>query len=190
MFQPRLSQRRLLSYSRVRNQVCDIYAYGDTPFKVRIYNPQEKKLDPRTISGYSIGYVEKSKGYRFYFPSHATRIMESRNEKFHENNLVSKSSQFHDTLSEKDHHQSQGPGLSHRLTIIHTHEVESGIRQPIIEDPRTAEPMDLIVEEHQNVEQQIERPIEQQVPHEETTLRRSTKVRNSAIPSNYVVHLQ
>ena len=33
--------------------------------EVKIYNPQEKKLDPRTISGYFIGYAEKSKGYRF-----------------------------------------------------------------------------------------------------------------------------
>ena len=30
-------------------------------FEVRIYNPQENKLDPRTIIGYFIGYVEKSK---------------------------------------------------------------------------------------------------------------------------------
>ena len=28
--------------------------------EVRIYNPQENKLDPRTISGYFIGYAEKS----------------------------------------------------------------------------------------------------------------------------------
>ena len=41
------------------------------PFEVRIYNPQEKKLDPRTISGYFIGYAERSKWYRFYCPSHA-----------------------------------------------------------------------------------------------------------------------
>lgn len=34
--------------------------------EIRIYNPQEKKLDARTISGYFIGYPEKSKGYRFY----------------------------------------------------------------------------------------------------------------------------
>ena len=32
---------------------------------VRIYNPQEKKLDPRTITGYFIGYAERSKGYSF-----------------------------------------------------------------------------------------------------------------------------
>ena len=30
--------------------------------KIRIYNPQEKKLDARTISGYFIGCPEKNKG--------------------------------------------------------------------------------------------------------------------------------
>ena len=35
------------------------------PSEVRVYNPQEKKLDPRTISEYFIGYAEKSRGYRF-----------------------------------------------------------------------------------------------------------------------------
>ena len=54
--------------------------------------------------------------------------MESRNAKFLENDLVSGSGQFHDTLSEKNYHQSQVPGISYRLTVIHTHEVESGIR--------------------------------------------------------------
>ena len=58
------------------------------PFEVRVYNPQEKKLNPRTISRYFIGYVEKSKGYKFYCPSHSTRIMESRNAKYLENDLI------------------------------------------------------------------------------------------------------
>ena len=64
------------------------------PSEVRIYNPQEKKLDPRTISGYFIGYAERSKGYRFYYPSHSTRIVESRNAKFLENDLINGSDQF------------------------------------------------------------------------------------------------
>ena len=33
--------------------------------EVRIYNPQEKKLDPRTISGYFIGYAESLRGINF-----------------------------------------------------------------------------------------------------------------------------
>ena len=44
--------------------------------EVRIYNPREKKLHLRTISGHFIGYAEKSKGYRFYCPSLTTRIVE------------------------------------------------------------------------------------------------------------------
>ena len=91
-------------------------------FELRIYNPQENKLDPRTISGHFIGYAEKSKGYRFHYPSHTTRIVESRNVKFLENDLVSRSGQFHDALSERDHFQGQASGPSHRLVVIHTHE--------------------------------------------------------------------
>ena len=53
--------------------------------EIRVYNPHEKKLDARTISGYFIGYLEKSKGYRFYCPTHSTRIVETGNARFIEN---------------------------------------------------------------------------------------------------------
>ena len=75
------------------------------PSEVRIYNPQEKKLDPRTINGYFIEYAERSKGYRFYCPSHNTRIVESINAKFLENDLISGSDQFQDIVFEKDHYE-------------------------------------------------------------------------------------
>lgn len=76
------------------------------PYEVRIYNLQEKKLDPRTISGYFVGYAERSKGYRFYCPSHTTRIVESRNVKFLENDLFSENDQFRDLVSRNDHIKS------------------------------------------------------------------------------------
>jgi hypothetical protein len=50
--------------------------------KVRIYNLQLKKLDLRTTSDYFIGYIVNFKGYRFYYPSHTTRILEARDAKF------------------------------------------------------------------------------------------------------------
>ena len=59
--------------------------------EVRIYNPHEKKLDSRMISGYFIGYLEKSKGYRFYYPNYSQRIGEIDNAKFIENCEVSRS---------------------------------------------------------------------------------------------------
>ena len=82
--------------------------------EVRIYNPQEKKLDPRTINGCFIGYVERSKGYRFYCTFHNTKIVESRNAKFLENDLISGSDQFQDIVSEKDHYEGQPSGSSDR----------------------------------------------------------------------------
>ena len=49
---------------------------------IRLYNLHEKKLDARTVSGYFIGYLEISKGYRFYCPNHNIRIVESDNARF------------------------------------------------------------------------------------------------------------
>ena len=156
---------------------------------MQIYNPQENKLDPRTITGYFIGYVERSKGYRFYCPLHSTRIVESINAKFLENDLISGSYQFHDITFEKDHYEAQSSGSSDRSIVIHTPQVQTGVRQPIIQVPQAIENghVDQVVDEEQkdNVEQPIEQSIEQQVPQEdgEATLRRSTRAKRSKIPS-------
>uniref|UniRef100_A0A2N9I4A8 Retrovirus-related Pol polyprotein from transposon TNT 1-94 n=1 Tax=Fagus sylvatica TaxID=28930 RepID=A0A2N9I4A8_FAGSY len=162
------------------------------PSEVRIYNPQEKKLDPRTISGYFIGYAERSKGYRFYCPSHSTRIVESRNAKFLENDLISGSDQTRNIVSEKDHSESQPSTSSDRLVIVYsTPQVQTGVEQPIIEVPQAADdiPVDQVVQE-------LPRTFEQRVePHtfqeyDGTTLRRSIRPKRSAIPDDYVVYLQ
>ena len=44
---------------------------------MRSYNLQSKKLDPKTISGYFIGYFVGSRGSRFYCPSYTTRVIKS-----------------------------------------------------------------------------------------------------------------
>ena len=129
-------------------------------YEVRIYNPQEKKLDPRTISEYLIGYAERSKGY---CPSHSARIVESRNAKFLENDLISGSDQFHDIASEKDHYEGQPFSLSDRLIIIHTPQVQPSVRQQVLEIPHIVD----IDHVHQVVNEEnleiVEQPIEQQV---------------------------
>ena len=162
------------------------------PSEVRIYNPQEKKLDPRTISGYFIGYAERSKGYRFYCPSHSTRIVESRNAKFLENDLISGRDQTRNIVSENDHSESQPSTSSDRFGIVYsTPQVQTGVEQPIIEVPQAADdiPVDQVV-------QALPRTFEQRVePHtsqeyDGTTLRRSTRPKKSAIPNDYVVYLQ
>ena len=40
------------------------------PAEVGLYNPREKKLDPRTIQCCFIGYPGHSKGYKFYNHTH------------------------------------------------------------------------------------------------------------------------
>ncbi|KAL1194913.1 Retrovirus-related Pol polyprotein from transposon TNT 1-94 [Cardamine amara subsp. amara] len=62
------------------------------PAEVKPYNPHENKLDSRTVSGYFIGYPEKSKGFVFYCPNNSTRIVETGNARFIENGETSGSS--------------------------------------------------------------------------------------------------
>ena len=45
--------------------------------EARPYNPQENKLDAKTVSAFFIGYPDHSKGYKFYCPTHSTRIIET-----------------------------------------------------------------------------------------------------------------
>ena len=44
--------------------------------EVRPYSPQSKKLDPKTIGGYFIGYCLGSRGSSFYCLSHTTKVIE------------------------------------------------------------------------------------------------------------------
>jgi hypothetical protein len=162
------------------------------PSKLRIYNPQEKKMDPRTISGYFIGYDEKSKGYRFYYPSHSTRIVESRNAKFLKNDLNSGSDQTRNIVSEKDHSKSQPSTPSDRLVIVHsTLQVQTGVEQPIVEVPQAVDgiPIDQVVQEFPRT---FEQRVEPHTSQEDggTTLRRYTRPKISTIPDDYVVYLQ
>ena len=79
-----------------------------------MYKPREKKLDPRTLSGFFIGYAKTSKGYRFYCPSHSTRIVESKNAKFLENDMISGKGQFRDLIHVHNHIKTQ-PSMSYVL---------------------------------------------------------------------------
>ncbi|KAG9447194.1 hypothetical protein H6P81_013322 [Aristolochia fimbriata] len=159
------------------------------PSEVRVYNPQEKKLDPRTISGYFIGYPERSKGYRFYCPTHSTRIVESRNAKFLELDSISGSIQFQDTFSERD----QPSTSSERMVVIHRLLPEEPSTEQLINEIPQIEaepvPLDQTVQEDQVTSEQ---PVEQQIPQEKVvpTLRRSTRTKRPTISSDYQVCLQ
>ena len=152
------------------------------PAEARIYNPHEKKLDPRTLSCHFIGYPEKSKGYRFYCPNHTTRIIETGNAKFIEEGEVSGSIKEREVIIQEVRVQIPIPRV-HNIPVV-----PNVVIAPVI-DPIN------------NNEQQVnDQPTEQ--PHNETItdetfeapqevpLRRSQRERRSAIPDDYVVYLQ
>ncbi|KAL0373926.1 UNVERIFIED_CONTAM: Secreted RxLR effector protein [Sesamum radiatum] len=122
--------------------------------EVRGYNPQKKKLDLRTISGYFVGYAERSKGYRFYCPSNSTKIVESRNVKFLEDGLNSGSDKGMSIRCNVDRSESQPSTSSNGLIVL-------------VHNTPMAPP--------ENVD---------------ATLRRSTRIKRSAIPGDYMIYLQ
>ena len=87
--------------------------------KVRIYNQHEKKLDLRTLRGFFISYAETSKGYHFYCPSHSTRIVESRNAKFLENDMINERDWFRDLIHVHSHIETPPFTSYDRLVIVH-----------------------------------------------------------------------
>ncbi|KAL0403765.1 UNVERIFIED_CONTAM: putative mitochondrial protein [Sesamum radiatum] len=174
-----------LSFRHVRIWGC--------PSEVRVYNPQEKKLDLKTISGYFVGYAERSKRYRFYCPSNSTRIVESRNAKFLEDGLISESDKGLSIRSNLDHSESQ-PSTSNNGLIVVVHNtptVQTRVEQPIQIVPQVDdhEPVDPVVP---HIPKNVKQPVDQQAPPEnvDATLRRSTRIKRSAIPSDYMVYLQ
>ena len=118
--------------------------------------------------------------------------MESRNAKFLENDFISGSDRFQDIVSKKDHIDTQPFTSSDRLIVINNApQVQIGDRQPIIEVPQIANdnPVDQVVQDSPEI---VEQPVEQHHPQEnvDSTLRRSTSLRKTTIPSDYVVYLQ
>ena len=52
------------------------------PAEAKLFNPQLKKLDAKTVSCHFIGYPDKSKGYRFYCPDCFTKFVETNHAVF------------------------------------------------------------------------------------------------------------
>ena len=58
------------------------------PAEAKVFNPNIGKLDPKTVICHFIGYLEKSKGYRFYCPDRYTKFVETRQAVFLEDQMV------------------------------------------------------------------------------------------------------
>ena len=160
--------------------------------EVRVYNPHERKLDPRTVSGFFIGYAEKSKGYRFYCPSHTHKVVEARNARFLEDYNTNESRSHKVVIEEVQDSTLSGrgvepgghiPTMAQQLPIQIT-TYEGAITDPLIQNSHEEVVSDPVIQEPQQVVQTAPQSLDQ------SDLRRSSRVRKSAIPSDYVVYLQ
>lgn len=149
--------------------------------EVRLYNPHEKKLDERTISGYFIGYPEKSKGYIFYCPNHSTRIVESGNARFIENGQFSGS----DESRKVDIRETQDNSI----------DVSPHIVVPLVSQSHNTRKQQINVPNPQNEHESNEPADNAQVTNEqvekeaqEIALRRSERPKRSAISNDYVIY--
>ena len=121
--------------------------------------------------------------------------MESRNAKFLENDLISGSDQSRNVSSEKIHTDTQCTTTSNGLIVVvnNTPPVQMRVEEPVQEEPQTAD-LNPVDTEVQQMSETVEQPVDQHdsIPQDnvDAALRRSTRLRKSAIPNDYVVYLQ
>ena len=56
--------------------------------EAEVFNPNIGKIDSKTVSCHFIGYPDKSKGYRLYYPNRHTKFVETRHVLFLEDDMV------------------------------------------------------------------------------------------------------
>jgi hypothetical protein len=56
--------------------------------EAKLFNPSIEKLDPKIVCCHFIGYLDKSKGFRFYCLDRYIKIIETRHTIFLENEVI------------------------------------------------------------------------------------------------------
>lgn len=154
------------------------------PAEARVFNPNMGKLDPKTVSCFFIDYPDKSKAYKFYCPNQYTKFIEMRHAVFLENKII------------------RGSMVPREIDL---QEKRDYVPIPIITEPVFPMPADVVPPVDTTSTDIPETSIqvapnngtneESQQPHEvisepnEEQLRRSQRVRRSAIPSDYVTYM-
>nr|CAE05252.2 OSJNBb0115I09.14 [Oryza sativa Japonica Group] len=167
-------------------------------FQAKIFNPQLKKLDPKTVSCHFIGYPETSKGYRFYCPDRVTKFLETRHAVFLENNEVCGSSQERE-INLEEIRANVTPEIQENNIPINLVPHVVPVTQTVVAPDKNSGNTDSVennkelnndtqhTSEAQN-EEILEEPSQPSVMENEP-LRRSQRERRSAIPNYYEVYL-
>ena len=149
------------------------------PTEARPYKPYERKLDLRTISCYFVGYVERSRGYKFYDPI-LRSIFETGNARFLEEVEFGKEENIRKIVFEEE------PVIDSVQVLILIVVQET---TPVIKN-NVQTIVDGIVQEQDNNEVPPQIPIQQPQQPREVPLRRSDRERRSAILDDYIIFLQ
>jgi len=159
--------------SRKKPSLRHFYVWG-CKAEVRPYNPQLKKLDLKTVSGFFIGYCGGSRGSRFYCLSHSMRVIESDRAVFFEDDLDSGSNVPRPVTLREDRVIIPMPSIYLPANNV----------IPVVRDENEFI-LDLVDVTSSVVDEQVHDDVV-----EEISLRRSQRVRRSSIPDDYLVYLQ
>ena len=151
------------------------------PAEAKIFSPNAGKLDARTISCHFIGYPDKSKGFRFYCPNQLTKFVETRHAVFLEDELLRGSMTPREINLEEKRVYVPTPMIQEPVLPVHDNVV------PPVENTTDTTPADIIPNEIN--EEDIQQAPAEENKHDGEPLRRSHRVRKSAISSNYVTYM-
>ncbi|CAL2271583.1 unnamed protein product [Prunus armeniaca] len=154
----------------------------------------EKKLDSRTASGYFVGYLKRTKGYRFYCPQNTTRFVEtqravlikSKNEATEQENF-----NFDEVIIENG--DTMNSNANNKIQVLPSFDLSSTqsvqeyeiVGDPMILDQETQEQQVLPLEKTNE-----NQPAEQNHEQMDKELGRSQRLRKRALPDDYYVYLQ
>ena len=149
------------------------------PAEARPYRPNERKLDPKTVSSYFIGYSERSRGYKFYDPKLKT-IFETGTATFFEDIEFGGRNKIRDFVFQEDLDStiSVGEELTPIPVVAFDNDQDF---TPAIDQVQNQEQQDIVDQTHE---------VQTQQPQNEVPLRRSTRERKNAISNDYIVFLQ
>jgi hypothetical protein len=163
------------------------------PAEAKIFNPSADKLEPKTVSCHFIGYLEKSKGFRFYCPDRHTKYVETRHTIFLENEMMMGSIVPREISLEEKRVYVPTPTIHELIPsvpvqeyISPTFEVRSSSAAPnvngapVIQEPEVP---NAVIDEEEDQPQNLEN----NMPNQEN-IRRSQRVRKSVIPDNYEIY--
>ena len=122
------------------------------PSKARHYRPNEKKLEPRIVGSYFVGYSERSRGYKFYDPK-LKIIFEMRIATFFEDIKFGGRNKVRDFIFEEESVLIPEPILPVAIDIANSgHQQDIIILPPIqdeeiVHEEQTQHPQEQVVQE-------------------------------------------